>query len=91
MNIDAMNSQQGLAGQQMHLGPKPWDACTADEKCDRLKEQVEAWRRVCDQLRSRLALLESHRHGTAGEMLVLLDQVDRNQVNQACQSINTLR
>jgi hypothetical protein len=83
---------QGFAGQQgLRLGPKPWAECTADEKCDRLREQVEAWRRVCDQLRSRLSLLEGHRHGSAGEMLVLLDQVDRNQMNQAMSSYNTLR
>ena len=89
MNIDEMNRQQGLA-QGLRLGPEPWDECTTDEKCDRLREQVEAWRGVCDRLRSRLALLEGHQHGSRGEMLVSIDQVDRNQANQAA-TYNTLR
>lgn len=92
MNDNENNASQGLAGHQgLRLGPKPWAECTADEKCDRLREQVEAWRGVCDRLRSRLALLEGHQHGATGAMLVSLDQVDRNQMSQAQASYNTLR
>lgn len=67
---DGLMKQQAMGGQW--LGPKPWAECTDAEKIERLKDQVTAWIRVCDQLRSHIDTLENHQHDSKGEIVVSL-------------------
>lgn len=79
---------QNAAG--THLGPKPWKDCTDSEKIERLRNELDGWRRVCNGLRERLQLFESHSHGTDGKLLVSLEQAYRQMRMGQCASFNTL-
>ena len=72
------------------VGLKPWAEITADEKIERLRQEMDGWRRECARLRDRLNLLENHRHGINNEIVVELKQVDRLSAQGACASFNTL-
>jgi len=81
----------GLQSTKTYLGPKPWAECTDSEKIDRLRNELDGWRRVCAELRERLQLFETHRHGDDGKLLVSLEQADRQmRMGQAVQAYNTL-
>ncbi len=82
----------GLVGTSTgYLGPKPWKDCTDSEKIERLRTELDGWRRVCAELRERMQLFETHTHGTDGKLLVSLEQADRQmRMNQCASSYNTL-
>jgi hypothetical protein len=74
-----------------YLGPKPWQDCTDAEKIERLRDELDGWRRECARLRSRLTLMEQHQHGATGAVLVDLQQADHAARQEyGCASINTL-
>lgn len=84
---DGQNASGGLS----YLGLKPWDLCTDTEKIERLRSELDGWRRVCAELRERLQLIETHVHGPDGKLLVSLEQADRQmRMNQCASSINKL-
>ena len=75
-----------------YLGPKPWAEISDSEKIERLRNELEGWRRVCAELRERLQLFETHTHGDNGKLLVSLEQADRQRsMNQCSSAFNTLR
>lgn len=74
-----------------YLGPKPWAECSADEKIERLRNEIDGWRRVCADLRERLQLFGTHTHGTDGKLLVSLEQADRQRSMNQASSLNMLR
>lgn len=86
MNDDELMRQASLGG--LRLGPKPWGECTDAEKIERLKDQLTAWIRVCDQLRSHIDTLEGHQHGANGEILVGLREQRLRAAQGACASWN---
>jgi hypothetical protein len=74
-----------------YLGPKKWADCSADEKLERLRSELDGWRRECARLRERVTVLEQHQHNAAGDMVVPV-QGAANLLNQeaSCGSINLL-
>lgn len=82
---DGSDGQKGV-----RLGLKPWAECSADEKIERLREEITGWRRVCAELRERMQLFETHSHGTDGKLLVSLEQADRQARMNQCASYNNL-
>ncbi len=81
---------EGLVSNKTWLGPKPWKDCTDSEKIERLRSELDGWRRVCAELRERLQLFETHTHGTDGKLLVSLEQADRQMRMGQGQTYNTL-
>ena len=74
-----------------YLGPKPWKDCTDAEKIERLRDELDGWRRACAQLRDRVDLLEAHQHSADGKLMVDLKQADQiHRMQSSCASINTL-
>jgi hypothetical protein len=73
------------ANSTARLGPVPWADCSDADKLERLRNELDGWRRECARLRDRIQLLETHRHGEGGALLVSLEQADRQMsMNQAC-------
>lgn len=73
------------------LGPKPWTQCGDAEKIERLKVELDGWRRACAELRGRIDLLESHQHAADGKVMIDLQQADRvHRMNACASSFNTL-
>ena len=84
-----MNEKHQTQG--LRLGPAPWAECSADEKIERLRQEIDGWRRVCAELRERLQLFETHSHGVDGKLLVSLEQADRQaRMNQCASAYNNL-
>jgi hypothetical protein len=74
------------------IGPKPWDKCSDAEKIERLRQEVEDWRRVYAELRDRLDLLDTHQHGPNGVLVVDMQQAYRwHRALSGVGSINMLR
>jgi len=85
-----MNDMPGGASTH-YFGPKPWKDCTDSEKIERLRDELDGWRRACAHLRGRVDILEAHQHAPDGKLLIDLQQSERiHQMNTACASINTL-
>lgn len=75
-----------------YLGPKPWGECSDAEKIERLRQEVEDWRRECGALRDRLDLLDAHQHAPNGVLLIDLVAAYRwHRMQTGVGSINTLR
>ena len=73
------------------IGPKPWAEVSTDEKLERLRTELDAWRRECGRLRARINLLEHHQHSFAGAVRVDLQQADHcARQEYSCASLNTL-
>jgi hypothetical protein len=80
-----------IKGPINRLGPAPWAECTDAEKIDRLKLELDGWRRACAELRGRVDLLESHQHAPDGKVMIDLQQADRvHRMNSCVGSFNTL-
>lgn len=93
-NGDPMGLVGGITntGTATFTGPKAWDECSTEQKLERLRQEVEGWRRQCAYLRDRVMALESHRHGADGAIMITLEQADRiHQGMNVASSINMLR
>lgn len=92
------NSNLGLVGGAQSVGsttlsgPKTWEQCSVDEKLERLRQEIDGWRRQCARLRESLSLFEGHQHGADGTILVSMTYASsHSQIEQAGQSYNLLR
>lgn len=74
------------------LGPIPWAECSVDEKLERLRNEINAWRSECARLREQLAVLQDHRHDNAsGAVLVDLHRAEHALDQHRCaQAFNLL-
>lgn len=74
------------------LGPKPWAEVSVEEKLERLRQEMDGWRREVARLRGLVTLLQRHDHTGDGKVRVDLQEAENFfRTENSCASINTLR
>jgi hypothetical protein len=73
------------------LGSVSWDESSSDDKIERLRMELDAWRGECAILRQRLAYLEHHQHGQTGELLIPVRDIQILDSQNCASSWNSLK
>lgn len=74
------------------LGPKPWAEISVDEKLERLRRELDDWRRECARLRGLVTLMQHHQHGANGTIQVgLMESENFFRMENAQGAFNMLR